>query len=300
MASGPFIITMNVDDIVQDIVGIPERAKTALAKWGAALAAQTHAHIKEDVSDGPNQLHSSRDKYLDALSFSQVGPETWVVSLERKARWIEDGMAKHEMIDDLLKSSKTKTAKDGTRYLAVPFNHGGRGFGPNDRGPTRTTEAQKVLQNQIRKELKQRGIPYGKLEVDGNGKPKTGLLHSFGGPNGQADITTPNRTSMTGPGQGHGPMGAPRQGPTGIPFLNNIRVYQREVTNKSGNKHVERHIMTFRMVSSKMKGTGRWVHPGMEGKLFFDKAYDWAMGQWDNVIKPKVLEEIMGPPGSAP
>lgn len=280
---GPFVVHLNVDDIIKDVVGMPERARISLEKWGSALAAQTHAHIVEEASE---KLHSSKDAYMDALSFSKVGPETWVVSLERKALWIEDGMQKQEMIDNLLKSSKAKTAKDGSKYLAVPFRH--------NKAPTRTPDSVKVLQGQIRKELKERGIPWGKLEKDPSGQPKLGLLHSFGGPNGLANITTPNKTAV-GAGQGHGAIGQPRVGPTGIPFLNNVRVYQREVADKSGKTHVERHIMTFRMVSSKMKGTGRWVHPGMEGKKFFDEAYEWAMKEWINNIRPKVVEEILGP-----
>src|SRR6185369_6175367 len=111
------------------------------------------------------------------------------------------------------------------------------------------THAAKDLTDTIKAEMRRRKIPYGNLEKGADGQPKTGLLHSF-------DIMkAPNKTGE-GPGQGKGPVGKVRQGPTGIPFLQNIRVYQKSVTDKkTGKSSVSKSIMTFRTVSSKQKGT---------------------------------------------
>jgi len=89
---------------------------------------------------------------------------------------------------------------------------------------------------------------------------------------------------------GKGPIGAARMGPTGIPFLQGIRVYQKRVKDDStGHSKVSRGIMTFRVASSKHKGTGRWVHPGLQARNFFDEAADWALEQWEKRIVPDIL-----------
>lgn len=250
------------------------RIQRALNDAARDLAIQSHAHIVESVQE---KLHSTREKYLGAMSFDQVSESTWVISLDKSAMWIEEGMSEHEMIDDLLKSSKAKTGKDGSKFLSVPFQH--------NKGPTQQTQAQKDLTDTIKSELSRRQIPYGKLEMDAEGKPKTGLLHSF-------DIMKAPVKTGPGAGQGKGPVGQVRQGPTGVPFLQGIRIYQKQIKNAQGKTSVARSIMTFRTVSSKMKGSGRWVHPGMEARNFFDEAATWALDQWQTKIVPRILEQV--------
>lgn len=246
----------------------------AMREAGRDLSAQAHAHLMEEVQQ---KLHSSREKYLDALDFKQVGDDTWVVTLDKDAIWIEEGMPEHEMIADLLKSPKAKMAKDGSRYMVIPFKH--------NQGPTAQTRAQQDLTSTLKAEMKRREIPYGKIEKDSKGNPKTGMLHSF-------DILKNPPKTSEGPGQGKGPVGQVRQGPTGIPFLQGVRVYQKKVKGKDGKETVKKSIMTFRIVSSKHMGTGRWVHPGLEAKKFFEEAADWALREWEQRIGPAILERV--------
>jgi hypothetical protein len=236
------------------------KINAALKQAAESLSAQAYGHLLEQVQ---KNLHSTRSKYVDALSFKKVGASTWIINLDHSAMWIEDGMPEHEMLDNLLKSPKAKRAKDGSRYLVVPFQH--------NKGPTSQTQAAQDLTATIKRELKQRQIPYGKIETDEHGKPKLGLLHSF-------DITKKPVKTHDGPGQGHGPIGEVRQGTTGIPFLQSIRIYQKEVKGK-----VKRGIMTFRVASSKHKGSGKWIHPGLEPRNFFDETANWALQQWDKI-----------------
>jgi len=133
--------------------------------------------------------------------------------------------------------------------------------------------------------MQKRKIPFGKIEKDDQGKPKQGLLHSF-------SITDSPIKTHQGSGQGHGPIGSVRQGPTGIPFLKGVKVYQKEVVGKSGKKSIQKQIMTFRIVSSKMKGTGRWFHPGVEAKHFMDEALDWAKKEFEKTMKDRISAEI--------
>lgn len=270
------MIILNVDlSAVLDLKAeLKPKIESALQEAAKTLALQAHAHIIEQVQQ---KLHSTRDKYLGALTFEQVSPDAWVISLDKSAMWIEEGLEAHEMIDDLLSSPKAKMSKDGGKYMVVPFKQ--------NKNPTQQTRAQKDLTDTVKSELSRRQIPFGKLETDASGKPKLGLLHKF-------DITKAPTKTQQGPGQGHGPIGAVRQGNTGIPFLQGVRVYQKEIKDAEGKSKTVKDIMTFRVVSSKQKGSGKWVHPGLEARSFFDEAHDWALSQWETKIVPEILSRF--------
>lgn len=261
-----------IADLAREFKPSVDRAMKEAAR---DLAAQTHAHILEEVQE---KLHSTRQKYIDALGMTQVDNDTWVITLGKEAMWIEEGITPNkDMLDGLLRSPKAKTAKDGSRYLVVPFEH--------KKGQTSQTSAQKSLTDTIKSEMKKRKIPYGKLETHADGRPKTGLLHSF-------DIMKQPIKTGQGVGQGHGPVGAVKQGPTGIPFLQGVRVYQTKVKDKAGKESVKKSIMTFRIASSKHKGQGRWVHPGLEAKRFFDEAARWAQKEFEDRIRDQILISV--------
>jgi hypothetical protein len=264
------MIQLNIDlsPLTQLGQDLKPRLEKALQQAAANLAVQAHAHLLEQVQ---SQLNSTREKYVDAISFNQVNDSTWMIHLDQSAMWIEEGLPEHEMLDNLLKSSKAKIAKDGSKYLVVPFQH--------NKGPTQQTQAQGDLTNTVKAELKKRNIPYGKLERDDKGKAKTGLLHSF-------DITKDPIKTHEGAGQGHGPIGQVRQGTTGIPFLQSVRVYQRNVGGRT-----QRGIMTFRVASSKQRGTGKWVHPGLQPRNFLDETADWANQLWDT-MREEISKDI--------
>lgn len=291
-----FILNLDVSDIIRLENGFDEAAKRAMKEAGEGLTAATHAHIIEQTHQ---KLHSTREIYERHLDFHPVGDDAWVINLKPGARWIEDGLPPNRsMVDDLLndgpkpgrvpdpdrvglgKKGTTKTAKDGSRYRVIPFDH--------NKGPTKQTTAATTLTDSIKKELKRQKAPgVGTLELDGKGQPKLGLVRSFDLGKGHP-VKTGN-----GPGQGRGPLGAPRQGPTGIPFLQGVRVYQRKVKMKDkatgqDKETVKKFIMTFRIVSSKHKGQGRWIHPGLEPKHFFEEAFEWALEEWEKNVKPKI------------
>lgn len=249
------------------------QAKKAMEEGLHALAVQTHAHIVEEVQQ---KLHSSREKYLDALHIREEDG-AWFITLDEEAMFIEEGMEQHEMIDDLLKSPKAKTAADGSKYMVVPFKH--------NKGPASQTPAQKSLADTIKKELKSRGGSWGKMEKNADGSMKTGLVHSF-------DIMKEPIKTHEGPGQGHGPIGSVRQGNTGIPHLQGVRVYQKEIKGANGKTHMEKSVMTFRVASSKQKGSGKWVHPGLEAKLFLDEAAEWAQKEFEGKIREGILVSL--------
>ena len=265
-----FFINLNIESIVA-LGNIGPTMERAMKEAGKALAASTHGHIVEEAQQ---KLHSSRQKYIDALSFNQIDDDTWVVSLGPEAMWIEEGIPPGtEMIDMLLKPgrnakgpSNIKTAKDGSKYRSIPFEH--------NKGPTQQTPKQTSLTNMLKSAMKERHIPYGGLEKDSMGKPKTGLLHSF-------NVSHDAKGNKV-------PLGRL----SGKPLLHGVRIYQKPVTDAKGNTSVKKAIMTFRTVSSKHKGSGAWVHPGVEAKHFIDEAYEWALRAWETTIVPDLLAKV--------
>jgi hypothetical protein len=88
-------------------------------------------------------------------------------------------------------------------------------------------------------------------------------------------------------------------GPTGIPFLQGLRVSQSAVFNsdgtpkmdKKGKQMATRSITTYRVVSSKHEGES-WQYPGIEGTHFFDEAIRWAEQEWEQKMLPELLRKL--------
>jgi len=261
-----------------------DKSDETLQKYAKDLAQQTHAKVGELAQEG---LHMRRERYIAALHFEPVDDSTWVISLNPDAVWIEDGLPEdYHMLDKLLASSKAKTAKDGSKYVVVPFNH--------NKGTHLNSESGKSsddLKLSIQQELRKRKIPFNKLERDINtGEPKLGKLH---------DIEVPFREhpkkTHEGIGQGQGSIGDVRQGATGTRHLSRIEIHQRMGKDRMGRPQAMRGIMTFRTASSKQDASERWVHPGLPAKRFFEEAYDWALKEWETVIVPRVLADLSNP-----
>lgn len=261
-----------------------ENVKGLATKAVHDVAAATHAHIIEQANV---KLHSRLKPFLDGLKIEAEDENTWVIALDKSVRWIDDGQEPHSMIEDLLtekpgSKGKVHTAKDGSRYRVIPFDHG------PGKGVTSTTSAQQSLISTLKSEMKKKGIPFGKMETNSDGTTKTGLLHSF-------DIKhAPLKTVGYGAaGQGWGPVGKVKQGPTGIPFLQGVRVYQNKVQGKDGKEKIKKSIMTFRIVSSKMSGSGRWYHPGLPPENLFEDAVAWAQKEWEENAMPQLVEALL-------
>lgn len=266
----------------------------ATLKKAAQMAARelvpaTHAHILEQAN---KKLNSRREPFVKAISMKQEGDNTWLIVLDQSARWIDDGQTPHSMVDALLAGKggkgKVKIAKDGSAYRVIPFGHG------PGKGKTQSTPAEMDLQATIKSALKtahnrltgERGIPFAKIERNEDGSPRTGLLHTL-------NIKRDPIKTHNGPGQGHGPVGAVRQGPTGIPFLQGLRIYQKATVKPDGTSSVKRAITTFRVVSSKHKDQGRWFHPGTAPVHIFDEAHEWAQSHWETVVMPKIAQFVL-------
>jgi len=131
---------------LSSLLALGDNLQTDLEKAGREAAEQltlaSHSHLLELVQE---KLHSTREKYLEGVSFKQIDKDTWAIELDPKMNWLEDGMPEHSMLDALLSSPKAKTAKDGSKYLAVPFQH--------NKGPSSQTPMQTSLTNLVKAEF---------------------------------------------------------------------------------------------------------------------------------------------------
>ena len=269
-----FFVDVDISALSEMGKVLDKATEEAMKRAGDNLTTMTRAHIVEEAA---KKLHSRRKMYVEGLTQFQLDDDTWVVNLDAKVRWIDDGMSAHNMVDDLLKSPKAKTAKDGSKYMVVPFKH--------NVGPASSTTAQQDLTSTIKRYMADKKMAYGSVLKDQNGKTKYGMVQKF-------DILDKPIKIGNGPGQGRGPIGSVKQGPTGIPLLAGVRVYQRPLPSSDGKGLVRKDVMTFRIVSSKHKGQDRWNYPGIDGVHIMDEAYQWALKTWEKEVVPGLMLEI--------
>lgn len=270
------MITFNVDTSeLMKLAGLNEAAQRAIQGAAGDLAKMAHAKMIEEAKE---RLHTRREMFIEGVSKFQVDDTTWIVQVDASVRWINDGLQAHNMIEQLVSGPNHKVSKDGHRYAIIPFDH-------SNGGATQATPAQQDLVSTIKSAMKSKGIPFKGIEVDKEGNPKLGVLHRF-------DITNKPLKTDEGPGQGKGPIGAVRQGHTGIPFLQGLQVSQGEHTDKEGRTSVKKSITTFR-VASEAQPQSMWNHPGVPATNIFETTAEWIRNEWDREIAPQLLARIM-------
>lgn len=276
-------IHINIDEITEEFEGLEERMKMALQEGVKLLAIQTEAHVREQAN---KELHSRRAMFLEHLKMVEEHDGVWSIVVPEKIMWIEEGMEPHSMIPDLLKSPKAKTAKDGSRYVVVPFQH--------NKGPTeQPNEFASSVTEMLKNNLKKMKVPYQKIEKNPDGSPKLG----------RGGTTKTDGTQIVDQKKLHSiDMGGPKRPHWTSPVLDGVTIYQNRKKNPDGsfkgNKQtgkptVFRDIMTFRVASSKHQGQ-KWDHPGLEGKEFLDEAYQWALNHWEHELLPTIIAKVVG------
>lgn len=270
------MIAINIDTKqIDDLLGLADAVKDMASTIGADVAAMVHAKATELAGQ---KLHSRREQFIKGLKPPRKSDDNvWIVALDYKVRWIDDGQTQYSMLKGLLGSKKVRRDKDGNRYIIVPFDHS------PGRGKVSTTSTQQELINTVKGELKKRNIPFGKIENNGAGQPKMGKLHSF-------NIMGEPVKTKNGPGQGHGPIGAVKQGNTEIPWLQGVQIYQSP--GKNGAK-TKRSILTFRIASEKHADQGKWEHPGNAPMGLLEEAAEWAVENWKKEIAPAMLDKVV-------
>lgn len=254
-------IDLNFDRALQEFANRQQELMGDLIMGVRQLQSSVHAHVLEQAAE---KLHSRHEMFTKALKVEQVDERTWVMTIPASVRWIEDGLEAGSMLPALLRSPKAKTAKDGHRYVIVPFRHDDP---TKRRGNSDSAQLNQRLNKHLRSELKKRGIPYKKLETGPDGTPKLGRLHAFD-------------------------LGGEQRGATqynvgwSSPALDGVRIYQS--MNDKGK--VQRDIMTFRVASSKHFRL-KWNRPALPGMGFLEEARRFALEEWEQRILPTILQK---------
>lgn len=246
------VLKINIDAaaLAKEFKDFASEVEKDIQKGVANLATITHAKVKEMAA---TELKSSREEFMSSLSFQEITDGVWMVSVDEKGLWVEEGIKPNtDMKPGLLKNADT--SKNGVKYKVIPFEH--------SKAPSQMTQSAKDIVSQLRSGLKQQNIPFKTVERNPDGTPKVGKLHSLNLP---SDI----------PGKGN------------TPSLKGVSIYQ--TMTKSGS--VKRDILTFRTVTDGPGSAGKWIHPGMDGKKFLDKAAEWAEKEFYDKILPEIMEK---------
>lgn len=243
---------INVQNVAEELARTQEEIKDSV---NVAVNKLAIASYDEAVRLAHERLRSLKPIFLEHLHFYEVTWGLWLIVLDKKARWIDEGMGPYSMVPHLLKRGY-KVAKDGSRYRAIPI-----GKKMLEKG-TLDPRAQHILPL-VRKELRKRGIPFRKIEKDKYGNPLLGVLHRI-------DL----QAGKPSPRASHD-------------LLAGLTIVQ--VKNPQGK--VERHLLTFRTVSSKHEGW-KWQHPGLKGANIFDAVWEFALRKWEMDILPELYRRF--------
>jgi hypothetical protein len=244
---------IDVDQLTSHLKEFKVEAQKMLEEGVKAASAMTYAKAQELAGQ---KLRTRLEEYRKALHYREVTQGVWVVELDEKALWIEDGKPAGSMVDDLLRNNP-KVNKKGQRYKAIPFD---QADGARAEGSEKLTN----ILNLLKTELKARGIPYKKLETNPDGSPRIGKLHKF-------NVESPKPTAKAS-----------------TPALYGVSIYQRETQRGK----VQRDIMTFRIVTDEHKREGKWYYPGKEGVKIFEEVYDWVSREWETTILPDIMKKF--------
>jgi hypothetical protein len=246
-----FKISIDASKIASAFKEVKEEIEQDILKGVDGLAAMTTAKIDEMAAE---KLHTTLNQFQKGFKTEEIAPHVHLLTIDESALWIEEGIsAGTDMKDALLKNAPTNP-RTGNKSRAIPFEH--------SKAPSQMDSYAQSLVTQIRTELKARKIPFKKIETGYGGNPRLGKLHSFSIPS------------------------APPTSRANTDALSRVTIYQRK--NQSTGK-VQRDIMTFRTVSSGPASAGKWIHPGYDAQHFFEKAYEWALKEWETNILPQIL-----------
>ncbi len=281
-----FNFRVNVEQVAQKLGQAADLVQTKVADAVEKLVASTHAFVvakaqselgdyKRSILPGPPDA----DGMPKNVKWRKIAERIWVVEILPEAAWIEEGRPATSMAteDWLLKPGKVKTAKDGSKYRAIPFTN--QQFTGKDKPASATSEiARPALAAIAKRAIKEAGVNLKKIERHPNGDPKLGVLHRI-------PIDTEHHKGV--PGFSSKPRNAEDSKKTGfkqhegIPYLSGLAVTQR--INAKGK--VTREAVTWRMVSSKHRLEGRWEYPAVQAFGALPAAVKYAEEEWAKMLE---------------
>lgn len=235
------------------------------------LSISTHAFV---VTHAQEKLKGwQRDHFFGEngrnVRWTEVAEGFWVVEIDPSVAWIEEGRDPTFMGEWLLKGDNVKTAKDGSRYRVIPFTH---------------SRGSKIFNQDFVADIKEAaqksGFNLKTIDKDADGNPKTGILGKL---NFGSNVTTKTDSNSRFFSKERGPSVAESLGLktySGKHYLSDAVVTQRKV-----GKSFKKEVVTFRVISSKHEGEGRWFYPEVQALNSIPAAYDYATREWDKIMR---------------
>lgn len=269
MADGKvYSVEESLRSLEKDIKDLTKEMTEKARRSVELLAGTAYDMIAREAQE---KLKSTRKLYTDNLNIKKIsssGDNTiHAVVLYKPARWIEEGMPAHNMIDDLTSGPKSRAyKKGGGRWNIIPFEH--------TKPSQQRSEQQTRISDHINKELKAMGL--NKVIKGRDGKPIMGRAVSL---------------SLL-----HHPPGVTRKDVWRTPLLSGLTIYQSAKTGKDGEilrtkkgaMKVKKDIFTFRVVSTRQRDSGLWDHPGLEGLKAFETVEKKLDSIWQQMINELV------------
>lgn len=271
MGGKKYSIEDALKDVNQSITTLSDDIISQVKSQLGVLAQTSHAKILEKAQALPGSL---RPIYTDALNFEKISISTdqdmWVITLNKSAGFIEDGVQAGSMIDRILNGGKpAKIGKNGNRYKIIPFGHN-KNAQTQLKGNNRPMSSSQVKLSNHAKAMVKKNLMPGIIR-DNSGAP----LLNVGIKVESNKSTTP--TALTK--EQH--------------YLKGLTMYQTAVKgkdgktlkDKKGNDRIKQSLFTFRVISESQRGSGLWDTKGMAPADLFKKTMPEIDQIFDKMVK---------------
>jgi hypothetical protein len=262
---------VNIALFIQSYVGALNKALDNTARMLPGLARQ---HIETQAKE---KLSTSMDNYVEALS---VKMEDYVLIMEiDKDNWlacaVEEGAKAWDMTESHLKNSKkTKTSKEGYKYMSIPIGKEAGGKA----GPSKKSEEIQKKINEVMKrpriQVNKMGMPSNKLFTSMGGKLVPGVF--------QGGSITQTQQIDTGGDPDISGLYRSR-------VFSNADEYHQKMENKKGMPKWQ--LVMFRTISNN-PNSKHWFHPGINGVNILKETDQWLWGTVTTVFEKQIQEEL--------
>lgn len=254
---GDFEVNLDSKELAKLIESHGEQAVKQLKTAIKDLATATYASI---TANAQKKLKSTRQSYLQGLSFQSIGTDQYLISLETPySNMIEDGWDPYNMKDRLLGSRKTvqvgsragqpwvQRGKENQRYAHVPFEK--QPFSKVAQGSDDMLSALREFKVENQRGRKQK---FTSIFKDDSGKPLEGKVATV---------------------------------KSSIPGLENVTKYQKVYKNqKTGKQSTSSVYLSFKTISDKSPAH-KWQNKGYAGAKFFKDAERMVDKELKNILK---------------
>ena len=237
-----FSIKAKLDSAGVAIQGITESIAKSLYLAAANLARMTLNKAQELAGQ---KLHNTRLDYINALHMDETAPGIFVVYLDPKMNWVEDGTPQYNMLPKLAQGPKSKISKDGFRYSVIPLRQSTSSKGSESpKVQDYAADLRNVIKTQKFKTVRD------------NISPITGKR------------TTVERLIDSDPSI-----------PKHLKGLTRVREFKQGSGRPSSSAY-----LTFRVASERQDASKHWVHPPQRAAAIFKDLERFVDQQLDTII----------------